>query len=79
MGPPTNHLSWGSWQSTYWNQTWSVEVQEEEGELIDFLPNHKAEAGDGANFKQTIWAQAAAHMSALYPNVAFSTNQCLSK
>ena len=38
-------------------------------ELIDFLSNYKAESGDGANFKQAIWTQAAAHMSALHPNV----------
>ena len=45
---------------------WSIQ---EEGELIDFLSNHKAEAGDGANFKQAIWTQAATHMSTLHPNV----------
>ena len=55
---------------------WSIQ---EERELIEFLSNHKAEAGDGANFKQPIWTQAAANMSTLHPNVAFGTNQCLSK
>ena len=55
---------------------WSIQ---EEGELIDYLSNHKAESGDGANFKQAIWTQAAAHMSALYPNVTFGANQCSSK
>ena len=55
---------------------WSVQ---EEGELINSLSNPKAEAGDGANFKQAIWTQAAAHMSALHPNVTFGTNQCSSK
>ena len=31
---------------------------QEERELINFLSNHKAEAGDGATFKQAIWTQA---------------------
>ena len=51
-----------------------MEVQEEEGEPTDFLSNHKTEAWDGANFKQTIWTQAAACMSTLHPNVTFGTN-----
>ena len=55
---------------------WSIQ---EEGEMINFFLNHKAEAGDGANFKQAIWTQAAAHMSALHPNVTFGANQCSSK
>ena len=55
---------------------WCVQ---EEGELIDFLSNHKAEAGDGANFKQAIWTQAATHMSTLHPNVTFGATQCSSK
>ena len=55
---------------------WSIQ---EERELIDFLSNHKAEAGDGVNFKQAIWTQAAAYMSTLHPNVTFGTNQCSSK
>ena len=52
---------------------WSIQ---EERELIDFLSNHKAETGDGANFKQAVWTQAAAYMSTLHPNVTFGTNQC---
>ena len=52
---------------------WSVQ---EKSELINFLSNHKTEVGDGANFKQTIWTQAATHMSMLHPNVIFSANQC---
>ena len=48
---------------------WSVQ---EESELIGFLSNHKAEAGDGANFKQAIWTQAATHMSVLSHSVQLS-------
>ena len=55
---------------------WSVQ---EEGELINFLLSYKAEAGDGDNFKQAIWTQAATHMSALHSNVTFGANQCSSK
>ena len=55
---------------------WNVQ---EESELIDLLSNHKAEVGDGANFKRAIWTQAATHMSVLHPNVTFSAIQCSSK
>ena len=48
-------------------------------EMINFLSNHKAEAEDGANFKQAIWTQAAPHMSTLHPNDMFSANWCSSK
>lgn len=52
---------------------------EEERELIDFLSDHKAEAGDGATFKHATWTQAAAHMSALHPSIIYSATQCSSK
>ena len=55
---------------------WSVE---DERELINFLSDHKAEAGDGATFKHTMWTQAGAHMSALHPNIMYSVTQCSSK
>jgi hypothetical protein len=51
----------------------------EERELIDFLSDHKSEAGDGSNFKSTTWTQAAAHMSALHVNVRYSASQCSGK
>src|ERR1700722_7319450 len=38
---------------------WSVE---DETALIDFLITHKAEAGDGLNYKSSTWTAAAAHM-----------------
>ena len=41
---------------------WTIQGKRE---LIDFLSNHRAEAGDGANFKQAVWTQAATHMSTL--------------
>jgi hypothetical protein len=36
----------------------------DESALISFLVAHKAEAGDGFNFKNTIWKAAALHMMA---------------
>ena len=55
---------------------WTIQV---ERELINFLSDHRAEVGDGANFKQAVWTQAATHMSTLYPNIAFNATQCSSK
>ena len=55
---------------------WSIQ---EERDLISYLSNHKAETGDGANFKQAVWTQAATYMSTLHPNVKFGANQCSSK
>jgi hypothetical protein len=55
---------------------WSVE---EESELIAFLYERKAEAGDGAGFKQSTWTAAAARMSAKHPGVIYNTNQCSGK
>ena len=37
-------------------------TQEDETALIDFLIAHKSEAGDGLNFKQSVWTVAAAHL-----------------
>jgi len=54
-------------------------IPEEERELIDFLSDHKAEAGDGATFKHATWTQAAAHMSALHPGIIYSATQCSGK
>src|ERR1700683_5574336 len=48
----------------------------EERCLIDFLSGHKAEAGDGASFKQATWNQAATHMCTTYPNLTFSATPC---
>jgi hypothetical protein len=39
-----------------------VWTQEDETALIDFLIAHKSEAGDGLNFKGSVWTAAAAHM-----------------
>jgi hypothetical protein len=36
---------------------------DDEQALVEFLKKHKAEAGDGANFKQTTWVAAAADMA----------------
>ena len=48
-------------------------------EIWSNFSNHKAEAGDGANFKLAISTRATAHMSIIHPNVMFGTNQCSSK
>jgi hypothetical protein len=42
------------------NSHWSVE---EETALLTFLIQHKAEAGDGCQFKATVWRGAAAELS----------------
>ena len=55
---------------------WTIQ---EEREFINFLSNRRAEAGDGANFKQAVWTQAATHMSTLHPNIVFNATQCSSK
>ena len=55
---------------------WTIQ---EERELIYFLSDRRVEAGDGANFKQAVWTQAATHMSTLHPNIAFNATQCSSK
>ena len=55
---------------------WTIQ---ENRELIGFLSNCRAEAEDGANFKQAVWTQAATHMSTLHPNIAFNATQCSSK
>ena len=54
-------------------------VIEEESKLIAFLYKRKAEAGDGAGFKQSTWTAAAAHMSAKHPGVIYNANQCSGK
>jgi hypothetical protein len=41
----------------------SIWTLEDESQLIHFLLDHKAEAGDGANFKTTIWNAAAEELS----------------
>jgi hypothetical protein len=41
----------------------SVWTSEDETALIQFLNSRRAEAGDGANFKQTVWNAAAAEMA----------------
>ena len=55
---------------------WTVE---EERCFIHFLSGHRAEAGDGASFKQATWNQAAAHMCTSYPNLIFGAAQCSGK
>jgi len=47
--------------------------------LIDLLSGHRAEAGDGASFKQATWNQAAAHMCTAHPSLIFSAAQCSGK
>jgi hypothetical protein len=42
-------------QKTFWST-------EDETALIEFLIERKAEAGDGANFKQSVWNAAAEEM-----------------
>jgi hypothetical protein len=37
----------------------------EEEAMISFLATHKAEAGDGFNFKETTWSKVAAHLKPL--------------
>ena len=37
-------------------------THEDETALIDFLIAHKSEAGDGVNFKPSVWTAAAIHM-----------------
>ena len=37
-------------------------TQEEETALINFLITHKSEAGDGVNFKPSVWTATAIHM-----------------
>ena len=54
-------------------------VIEEDSELIIFLYECKAEAGDGAGFKQSTWTAAAAHMSTKHPGVIYNANQCSGK
>ena len=54
---------------------WSVE---EESDLIGFLSDRRAEAGDGAGFKQSVCTAAAAHMSGLH-GIVYNANQCSGK
>jgi hypothetical protein len=37
----------------------------EEEAMVSFLATHKAEAGDGFNFKETTWSKVAAHLKPL--------------
>jgi len=39
-----------------------VWTKEDETALIDFLITHKSVAGDGLNYKASVWTAAAAHM-----------------
>jgi hypothetical protein len=56
---------------------WTVE---EEAILIDFLVAHKAEAGDGLNFKASFWTTAAEHMRPHTKKGGIKTaNKCKSK
>jgi len=36
--------------------------------LVHYLHTHRADAGDGGNFKQTTYTTAAAHINMIYPN-----------
>jgi len=47
--------------------------------LVDYLLEHKAEAGDGGNFKESTFTRAAAHINDLQLGVAKTTKQCHSK
>ena len=38
----------------------------EEQALVEFIVDHKAEAGDGGNFKQATFQQAALHLAPLH-------------
>ncbi|KAG1855569.1 hypothetical protein F4604DRAFT_1590739, partial [Suillus subluteus] len=55
---------------------------EEESELIAFLATHKAEAGDNATFKNSVYSDASKHLNALYPTyrgAAKSQSSCKTK
>ena len=41
----------------------SIWTLEDESQLVSFLLDHRAEAGDGANFKMTVWNAAAEELS----------------
>lgn len=41
----------------------SIWTLEDESHLVHFLIDHKAEAGDGANFKTSLWNAAAEELS----------------
>lgn len=41
----------------------SIWTTEDETRLVHFLLDHRAEAGDGANFKMTVWNAAADELS----------------
>ncbi|KAF8583542.1 hypothetical protein K439DRAFT_1267532, partial [Ramaria rubella] len=48
--------------------------------LVEFLVEHRAEAGDGANFTETIWNQATQKMVPYYSKGAVKTPKvCRSK
>src|SRR5271170_133672 len=52
----------------------------DESALLAFLLDHKAEAGDGANFKQTTWNEAAIKLGERpYKGGAKTANSCKNK
>ena len=52
----------GHWAANSDLTTNVIWTQEDETALINFLTAHKSEAGDGLNFKQSVWTVAAAHL-----------------
>jgi hypothetical protein len=58
----------------------AIWTQEDEKELLGFLLEHKAEAGDGVNFKQTTWNAAAAALAKRpHKGAVKSANSCKNK
>jgi Myb/SANT-like DNA-binding domain len=58
----------------------AVWTQEDETVLLAFLLEHKAEVGDGINFKQAVWTAAASEMAKRpHKGAAKSANSCKNK
>ena len=61
--PQSTHSKSGALQINTESKVLAVHWSEEdESAFVDFLIIHKAEAGDGLNFKPSVWAAAAQHM-----------------